>query len=186
MLFRSYKFTLINCPVSSCKFVADIYKSIFKKHWLNIVNKSDSKLRIYAQFKNCLQYENYLNDIHIGSHRRALTKLRTSSHSLHIETGRYTRPKTPVEGRKCTCREVVEDELHFLTEFNLYDKEREMLFRKVASLCPQFVNLDFKDKFTFLVTAEKEIACATGEFCYLAFEKRKTSQASQMVVSNCK
>ena len=80
-----------------------------------------------------------------------------------------------MEGRKCTCREVVEDELHFLTECNLYDKEREMLFRKVASLSPQFVNLNSSDKFTFLVTAEKEIACATGEFCYLAFEKKEKS-----------
>lgn len=154
------------------------YKSIFKENWLGILNKNDGKLRTYAQFKNCLQYENYLNEIHIGTHRRALTRLRTSSHSLQIETGRYTRPKMAVEDRKCTCSEVVEDECHFLTECKLYTKEREILFNKVTSLCPQFTKLDSYNKFTFLVTAEREIACATGEFCYLAFEIRKTLQAS--------
>ena len=37
-----------------------------------------------------------------------------SCHSLKIETGRYTRPKTNVEDRKCLVCEVVEDEHHTL------------------------------------------------------------------------
>jgi hypothetical protein len=47
--------------------------------------------------------------------RKQLTKLRISSHPLAIETGRYSKPKTPHNERFCKfCKDQVEDKSHFL------------------------------------------------------------------------
>ena len=44
----------------------------------------------------------YLDIILIAKYRYALTRLRTSSHRLAIETGRWTKPhSTPIFERKC-------------------------------------------------------------------------------------
>ena len=45
----------------------------------------------------------------------ALSKLRVSSHRLQIEAGRWVRPRRiPVNERKCTICQVVEDEFHYV------------------------------------------------------------------------
>lgn len=48
--------------------------------------------------------------------RKALAKLRLSSHYLEVEAGRWTKPvKTPREDRRCPfCEDAVEDEHHFI------------------------------------------------------------------------
>ena len=51
-----------------------------------------------------------------------LAKLRTSSHSLHVEMGR--RSGTSRERRLCHCGLAVEDERHFLLECETYDELR--------------------------------------------------------------
>ena len=74
------------------------------------------KLRTYRTFKFIFRYETYISDIRNINHRNILTRFRTSNHKLHIETGRYTRPISPVENRICSnyISKSVEDELHFL------------------------------------------------------------------------
>ena len=55
-----------------------------------------------------------LNEVYIGSHvipefsRISFTRIRTSSHRLRIETGRWTR--TPREQRLCTCGDIQSEE----------------------------------------------------------------------------
>ena len=54
-----------------------------------------------------------------------VTKLRISAHSLHIETGRYSRPCVPTEKRTChTCRLFIENEIHFVLYCPKYDQYR--------------------------------------------------------------
>ena len=56
----------------------------------------NSKLRCYKQFKNVFEFEKYLlfsTSISNFKLRKVLTKLRISAHNLHIEMGRYKRPK---------------------------------------------------------------------------------------------
>ena len=66
---------------------------------------------------------------------------------LHIETGRYARPKLPVEQRTFFhCIDTSEDELHFLIDCPFYDDIRRNLFRK-AQLC----NRDSTAKMIFLL-----------------------------------
>ena len=52
---------------------------------------------------------------------QAVSKLRMSSQRLAIESGRWTGPaRIPVDERKCTHCELLEDEYHFILECNIY------------------------------------------------------------------
>ena len=55
-------------------------------------------------------YKSTLKD----SKRKIITRWRLSCHQLKIETGRYTRPKTPRKDRKCIICQIIEDEYHAL------------------------------------------------------------------------
>ncbi len=59
------------------------------------------KLRTYKLFKEEFKFENYLSSTKNLNHTLALFRFRISSHNLRIETGRYTRPKIPVNQRMC-------------------------------------------------------------------------------------
>ena len=50
-------------------------------------------LRTYNFFKPNFKFETYLEVVKDGSYRHALTKFRTSSHTLEIEHGRHTNTK---------------------------------------------------------------------------------------------
>ena len=163
---------------SDSKTIISTCKDLFREKWKEQIN-SGGKLRTYAHFKNIFQYENYLNDVHNVSHRRALTKLRTSSHGLHIETGRYTRPKVAPENRICLlCNASVENEAHFILHCSIYDEERTWLFKEIDKSCVNFASLDNDDKFQFLMSAEGCIVRAVASFCFHAFEKRKSHSLS--------
>ena len=56
-----------------------------------------NKLRTYRTFKKDFAWEYYLTRVTKRSHLVALAKLRTSCHSLAIETGRYHKPSIPPE-----------------------------------------------------------------------------------------
>ena len=86
--------------------------------------KESSKLQFYSLLKTEAGIERYLTYITNITHRTDLTRLRLSSHSLHIETGRHN--STPRENRKCTfCRtDAIEDETHFLIRCPIYQNIR--------------------------------------------------------------
>ena len=62
--------------------------------------------------------------------RKILSKFRLSDHNLAIELGRRTKPKIPANKRLCKkCdNNVVEDEMHFILDCDLYSQERMNLF----------------------------------------------------------
>jgi hypothetical protein len=64
-----------------------------------------------------------------------LVVLCTSNHKLHIETGRYTRPITPVENRICSnCNsKSVEDEIHFLMYCPKFENHRTIKYVYILS-----------------------------------------------------
>lgn len=76
--------------------------------------------------------------------RKAIAKLRLSSHNLCIETGRWTKPKiTPRESRFChTCKNVVEDEFHFMSKCPLYDSLRRLYVPYYSNSTPEIFLLD--------------------------------------------
>jgi hypothetical protein len=93
--------------------------SKYENYWHDLLYKDDvkngsNKLRTYRLFKSEFKFEPYLNEVKIRKHRCDLTRLRTSSHKLNIEVGRYSRPPIPVENRICkVCNNSsIEDEYH--------------------------------------------------------------------------
>ena len=73
-----------------------------------------------------------------------------------IEVGRHARPIVPREQRFCPhCPNIVESEIHFLTECPVY--YRAPLFTKVMVNVPQFAQLDEKSKFLYLMSQEDQL-----------------------------
>ena len=100
----------------------------------------------------------YLN---LPPHLRVPTsKLRTSAHSLRIETERYNLP-TPVPADKRYCwfctNQFVEDELYFLFDCNLYKTilEKIKLTEHYISLNRSFPCLSNLDKWKFISSIEQ-------------------------------
>jgi hypothetical protein len=101
----------------------NIFKQRMKDHFiqswneiLNISSKADS-YRLFSDFS----FKEYLNIVNISKFRHELTRLRTSSHRLNVETGRWHKPRPiPRNDRKCELCNKLEDEFHFLLECRLY------------------------------------------------------------------
>ena len=85
----------------------------------------------YRSYKLNFGKECYLKDINNSKFCAALSKLRTSSHNLEMERGRYTRPKLNVDLRLCMSCNVAEDEEHFVLLCQDNRVERELLFQKL-------------------------------------------------------
>ena len=94
-----------------------------------------NKLRTYREYKYSFKTEYYVNCNMSRGHRRTLAKFRSCNLPLAIETGRYTRPKTPVNERLCKYCNInaVEDETHFFVDYEFYSDLRYELFN--SALC---------------------------------------------------
>ena len=80
---------------------------------------TSTKLQSYCLFKEDTQSELYVDSVKPNKYKFALGRLRLSSHSLAIETGRYTGILR--SDRICTfCNmNVVENEFHFFSSLPL-------------------------------------------------------------------
>ena len=138
----------------------------YSESWLNKI-KQERKMRTYIQFKTSFVSEDYLS-IKNELHRKAMSKLRISAHTLQIERGRYTTPPTPVEKRTCQhCPEnQVEDEYHFLITCNKFSTARANLYSTIDGLCDQFKKLDNYAKFMYMLSAGVEVAEHVAAFIY--------------------
>ena len=105
-------------------------------------------LRTYNLFKPDFKFETYLEVIKDGRYRHALTKFRTSFHTLETERGRHT--NAVVNERLGAYCEIIDDERHFILHFDVIDLERQCLFEKVIYRYPDFCDLDDLEKFKYL------------------------------------
>ena len=108
----------------------------------------------------------YLELIKNHKYITAMAQLRTSSHTLAIEHGRYTRPKTKREDRYCLfCPYSLGDEKHFLVECIVNKTERDILFSRVERLFQNFNSLGGDEKFIFLLnSSDQQILTWVGKF----------------------
>ena len=133
--------------------------------------QTSNKLHIFSQIKKEPGRETYLSEV-IPKHRRAMTKLRMSSHSLEIERGRYD--KTEPQDRVCKfCqilgRKEVENEAHFVIKCPQYSELREK-YLPSNILDDRHLNEEEKlIKMLFDMDNCKSIA----KFIYQAFEDRE-------------
>ena len=121
-------------------------------------------------FKNITQFklQPYLENINVCKYMQAVSKLRMSSHRLAIESGRLTRPaRIPVDERKCTHCELVEDEYHFVLECNIYSELRNRYIPKYFWRRPSML------KFTELMnTSNIKILRNLSIYIFHAFKYR--------------
>jgi len=82
---------------------------------------SKEKMASYILYKTNFGHELYLSYVSSPKCRKALSRLRLSSHGLNIETGRY-HPRVPRHRRLCTQCGLsdIEDEYHFILVCNKY------------------------------------------------------------------
>ena len=150
----------------------------FEKKWSVILNKNEennfegNKLRFYRICKDKFIYEEYLNEIKNPTQRAAITRLRTSTHKLLIETGRHN--NTPVELRLCQQCDLgqVEDEIHVIFSCTKYNNLRKQLIQKCSSETGQFQSLDSIQKIYHIFNSSHTILKEMGSFIGGVFDAR--------------
>ena len=158
-------------------------KMAYETYWLQtlnsnqsrVKNKGGNKLRTYRKFKQHFSLEPYLQHIDNIPHRKAVTRLRLSSHSLNIEA-MHTNTPNPTERicNICNSKEM-EDEEHFTMGCEAYNAPRKEMMDTCQSICSNFMALDKKDKFLWVLTNEdKAVLKALGKFIFVSLELRKT------------
>ena len=97
-----------------------------------------------------------------NEYRTALTKLRSSSHTLAIETGRHSSPKQHVHERLCQVCQCFEDETHLMIGCETNTDERSHLFTRVTRAYPAFESLPNAEKCRFFYFLVKIIKLRHG------------------------
>ena len=127
-------------------------RNSFIQDWSQQVNdtRNNPIMRTYKLIKFNFGIESYLTKVSIFKYRKSITKLRTSSHDLHIEKGRHSENRLPVEQRLCKMCNVIEDEAHFLLSCRLFSNERLTLYEKL-NLNGSDISLDTADLLFYLL-----------------------------------
>jgi len=113
-------------PLAAKHFYGDLFKSVW-----NSSRKDQTKLDTYNTIKDDFASPSHLGNIYDHSSRATITRLRTSSHMLHIETGRYSH--LPRNQRFCKwCSDngngnIIESEDHFLIDCDINKNTRDQL-----------------------------------------------------------
>ncbi len=148
---------------SQIRQVVNNLKHIYEFQWRNEINKkpeqnkgSGNKLRTYAVFKKCFNYETYLDFHPDFRKRRLITKLRISSHRLEVEIGRYQGKqyvRKQAKDRVCTFCDTgaVEDEIHVLMHCPLYNSQRKDMLTHLFDIFPSLPDFDDKEQFNFIM-----------------------------------
>jgi hypothetical protein len=139
---------------------------IFSQEWFTEICAS-SKLSSYREFKSMLCPERYLLEITIPCHRRALSRLRCSSHPLMIESGRIN--NIEINDRICPLCDSgeIEDEFHFVLICSFYDVLRLNLPNRYTVWPNRF-------KFNLLMRSDQtDIVKSLAFYVYNAFLKRE-------------
>ena len=148
-------------------------KTTFIKFW-------EQKLECYRNGKFDYAPDAFINDLCYCPARRDLLKLRTSNHSLYVETGRYTSPKLPREERICKyCdKNEVEDEIHLIHFCGLYLNLRDTFLKKLHSVFE--INMSKSSSFAFeiLSSSNKKTQYYLAQFVSKCFAIRKNITSS--------
>lgn len=137
----------------------------YKQSWYGNINNSP-RLQAYSIFKHNFELEKYLNTVSEKKYKIALTRFRTSSHNLLIETGRYD--GTPRADRTCkSCNmKQIESEYHFLLVCPLY---RDL---RVKYFTPYFCHWPNINKFdTLLSSKSRKVVNNVAKFVYFASKR---------------
>ena len=156
------------------------YRLFMEKLLIDIKDHaSNPKLRSYCLFKIDYRKEPYLHYVTNRNFLTAISRFRTSSHSLHIETGRHTLPYTPVDNRICTfCNSnKIDDEMHMLLKCTFHNSDRKILFQNIQPFL-QYPISEYNDLDLFCSVMKlkyPESLIAIGKYLYTGFTQRKNT-----------
>ena len=109
--------------------------------------------------------------------RAWLSRLRTSSHQLRVESGRWSKPHPiPESERFCLyCSEdAVDNECHFLQVCPSFANQRRCFYSRLGSLMPNFCNLSDRDKLsTISCSTSAKAAKVTNKYISIVFRARQ-------------
>ena len=132
-------------------------KIIMIRYWTKILNQTDDSLvkRAYLMLKSDAE----------NKYKVALSRFRTSSHDLRIETGRYD--NIPQEQRLCnSCNmEKVEDEFHFLLVCPKYRDLRCKYFKRYFCHWPTIHKFE-----TLMSSTSNEVLNSIAKYIYYALK----------------
>ena len=168
-----------NYPKPNSKLIKSRVEDWFKEKW-DEARKSSSKLAFYNSIKDELHLEPYVK---LKNHKRvkSIAWIRTSSHRLNVETGRYGSKNTVIHHRVCdfcstgdkntlellfslpNAEPIIEDEEHFIRDCPQYEQLRNERSRELKGLLE---TRDFKELFN-----EHNIF-ETSNFVYKLFKDR--------------
>ena len=135
--------SIITCYVQKHE---KLVQSKFAKLWIQEINRvkvgsdySDhNKLRGYKMYKGFFGLEPYISKVNNRKQSCHLSRLRTSSHNLKLESGRWS--GVPVSQRLCIyCNQSqVDDEEHCLLSCPTFSTKRNCFFAKLGSMGVSF------------------------------------------------
>ena len=157
-----------------------------------------NKLRTYKTYKSSFTREPYIDLVRNRNQKSSLTRLRTGSHFLGVEKGRWSRPVTPLEQRTCSycsppststaCSPPpttstsqppappgpVDDEHHFVMKCNRFDTERIIAFEEISSLVPNFSTMSEQQQFKIILCpTQPQTAKSANRFIKKMFDLRE-------------
>ena len=140
----------------------------FIQNWNARINES-TRASCYKNISS-FSFKTYLDTVTEKKFRIALPRLRTSSHRLEVEAGRWVRPvRKSLNERLCTFCGVLQDEFHFILECPAYMEERSRFIKKCFCKRPNMI------KFIELITSENKVI-TQNLACYVekAFKTRNS------------
>ena len=111
-------------------------------------------------------------------HRKAIAKIRTSSHNLEIETGRWHNIQRESRICKNCALDAVEDEMHFLFNCRMHVIERKILFDTIIDKNADLAQYLYPSKYDLLIKeiflmGNLSILNALGKFIRNGLQKRE-------------
>ena len=135
------------------------------------------KLRTYKTFKTKLELEKYLLSEHNKPARYLLTRIRSGTNQLRIETGRWKRPMEKEAERICNfcADDAIENEQHFILSCPAYGDLRKALFATIVDANPKITLDTFENQWKILMSNHSvpKVADSLKEYIGKANRRRK-------------
>ena len=183
MYYRNHKLgDLLKLQSIDKKYAVSLVRNVVLKNyvdeWKKEVNRVSgkkcgrNKLRTYCKFKQDFATEIYVDHIYNRKWRSAYAKFRCGTAPISIELGRYE--GLPENERTCPfCINVIENEVHVLTECSLYIDLRSELYMVLAGKIPNFLNMNNCTKtYVMLSSQDFNVVKAVAKTCSLILDRR--------------
>ena len=145
-------------------------------HWNTMHNKKSTertKLEVFCRVKTKPDLSQHLVCPLSFKERRAMSKFRTSTHNLPVETFRYKGIDDRAQRLCPLCNQGIGDEPHYLIEcdFHIFPVLRTPLFTSICEQNPHFSTMSKIEKCTFLLNnPETHSLSQVGKFCHEIME----------------